>query len=386
MDIVEVARSLQPVVRDHTAEAERNRRLSDPVRVAMAEAGLFRMAAPAVYGGGEVDPVAMIQAIEAISEADGATGWTLMIGIETVGMGIASLTPATATALLGDHPALVCCGAINPLGRARPVEGGFMVDGRWPYASGCDGADYFWGGCLLEDDRGEPIRAPRGYRLSRQVVVPRSSYTVIETWEAAGLCGSGSHDVEVAGVFVPDDYTTDLYGVGMRVDTPLFRMPPYSRLAFNKVGVATGIARAAIAAFAELAGAKTPFMTTSLLRDRPQAQLAMAEAEARLRSATAPSCSTRWGPCWDAACSGRESTAEERAMVRLACSHCCAEAVRAVEVVYAQAGITASFPSSPLERAIRDVRVVPQHIMVAPSAIGAAGRVLLGLDPGTDIF
>jgi alkylation response protein AidB-like acyl-CoA dehydrogenase len=385
MDIVEAARSLQPLVRAHADEAERNRRLSDPVRIAMAEAGLFRIAAPAVYGGLEVDPIAMIQAIEAISEADGATGWTLMIGIETVGMGIGALMPATATALLGENPALVCCGAIAPLGRARPVEGGFVVNGRWPYASGCDGADYFWGGCLLEDDRGEPLRAERGYRLSRQVVVPRSSYKVIETWEAAGLCGSGSHDVELVEEFVPDDFTTDLYGVGMRVETPLFRLPPYSRLAFNKVGVATGIARTALDAFKELAGAKTPFMTTALNRDRPQAQMAIAEAEARLRSARA-FVFDAVGTVWDASCAGRLSTAEERAMVRLACSHCCAEAVRAVEIVYAQAGITASFPSSPLERAIRDVRVVPQHIMVAPTAIGAAGRVLLGLDPGYDIF
>lgn len=385
MDIVEVARSLQPLVRAHADDAERNRRLSDEVRLAMAEAGLFRMAAPAVYGGGEVDPSSMIRAIEAISEADGATGWTLMIGIETVGMGMGALAPATATALLGEHPALVCCGAIAPLGKARPVEGGYMVDGRWPYASGCDGADYFWGGCLLEDVRGEPLRHPRGYRLSRQVVVPRSSYTVIDTWEAAGLCGSGSHDVELKGVFVPDDFTTDLYSVGMRVDTPLFRMPPYSRLAFNKVGVATGIARTALAAFAELAGAKMPFTETVLLRDRPQAQMAMAEAVARLSSARAFVFEVV-ETLWDAACTGRESTAEERAMLRLACSHCCAEAVRAVDVVYAQAGITASFPSSPLERANRDVRTVPQHIMVAPSAIASAGRVLLGLDPGTDIF
>jgi indole-3-acetate monooxygenase len=384
-DVVEVARSLQPLVRAHADEAERNRRLSDPVRIAMAEAGLFRMAAPAVYGGGEVHPNEMIRAIEAISEADGATGWTLMIGIETVGMGLGALAPSTAAALLGDNPALVCAGAINPLGRARPVEGGFMVNGRWPYASGCDGADYFWGGCLLEDDRGEPLFAQRGYRLSRQVVVPRSDYAVIETWEAAGLCGSGSHDVEVRDLFVPDDFTTDLYGAGMRVDTALFRLPPYSRLAFNKVGVATGVARAALDAFAELAGAKTPFLTSALLSDRPQAQLAMAEGEARLRAGRA-FVFEAVGTVWDDACAGRRSSMEARAMVRLACSHACAEAVRAVETVYAQAGITASFPSSPLERAIRDVRVVPQHVMVAPAAIAGAGRVLLGLDPGSDVF
>src|SRR5437867_1599376 len=76
MDLVGMARSLQPLVRAHADEGERERRLSRPVRDAMAAQGLFRMAAPAVYGGGEVSPDTMIRALEAISEADGATGWT----------------------------------------------------------------------------------------------------------------------------------------------------------------------------------------------------------------------------------------------------------------------------------------------------------------------
>jgi alkylation response protein AidB-like acyl-CoA dehydrogenase len=385
MDVVDVARSLQPLVREHADQAERERRLAPPVLSALADSGLFRMAAPAVYGGLEVDPGSMIRALEAVSEADGATGWTLMIGVETVGLALAALPPAVASALLQDRPNVVLSGAINPLGRAVPVEGGFMVSGRWPYASGCAGADYFWGGCILVDGSGEPLRTAGGYRQARQVVVARSSYTVVETWEAAGLCGSGSHDVVVSEVFVPDDHVTDLYGAGMRVDTPLFRLPIYSRLAFNKVGVATGIARTALSAFAALANEKTPFRTSDLLRERPQAQLAMAEAEARLRAARA-FVFEAVDTVWSATLAGRGSTAEEQALVRLACSHCCAEAVKAVEVVYAQAGITASFPSSPLERAIRDVRVVPQHAMVAPTAIATAGRVLLGLDAGTPIF
>src|SRR5256714_14682188 len=131
-------------------------------------------------------------------------------------------------------------------------------------------------------------RPPRhGHPVTRQVLVPRDSYSIIDTWEAAGLRGSGSHDVVVEDVFVPDDHVTDLYGAGMRVDTALYRLPIYSRLAFNKVGVATGVARTALDAFAALAAEKTPFTTTALLRERPQAQLAMAEAEARLRAARA---------------------------------------------------------------------------------------------------
>lgn len=385
VDIVGVARSLQPLVRAHADEAERNRRISDAVRNAMASEGLYRIGAPAAYGGLEVPPRQMIEAIEAISMADGATGWTLMIGVETVGIAVAAMDPHTAASLLADRPDVVFSGSINPLGRARRCDGGYRVSGRWQWASGSDGADFFWGGCTLFGTDGQPERTRGGHPVAIQAIVPRADYTVLDTWRSPGLCGSGSHDIEVDDVFVPLEMSTDLYGEGMRVDTPLYRMPAYSRLAFNKVGVATGIARAALDAFRALATDKTPFTTSSLLRERPQAQLAIAEAEARLRSARA-FVFEAVDAVWHAAVDGRHATDEERAMVRLSSSHCCAEAVRAVDVVCSAAGISASQPSCPLERASRDVRVVPQHVMVAPSAVLSAGRVLLGLDPGTFLF
>jgi len=199
-----------------------------------------------------------------VSEADGASGWTLMIGVETVGMATAGVAPAVAERILGGKPNVVFSGAINPLGRATPVEGGVMVSGQWPYASGCEGSDYFWGGCILVDHNGVPLRSENGYRQARQVIVPRDEYTVDRTWLAAGLCGSGSHDVVVSEVFVPDERVTDIY-TRLSVDTPLFRLPVFSRLAFNKVGVATGVARAAIDAFRALAVEKTPFRERALL-------------------------------------------------------------------------------------------------------------------------
>jgi indole-3-acetate monooxygenase len=384
VDPVAVATALQPLVRAHAAEAERDRRLAPVVHRALAESGLFRLAAPACYGGLETDPNTMIRAIEVISEADGASGWTLMIGVETVGIAMANLRPEVASSLLGDHPDIVFSGAINPLGTACPVEGGYLVNGRWPFASGCQQADWFWGGCIVIDADGEPIRV-EGARQSRQVLVPRSSYEVLETWDAAGLRGSGSHDVVVTDVYVPADHATDVYGERAAVTTPLYRLPIYSRLAFNKVGVATGIARAALDGFRGLCRDKTPTTSTDLLRERPQAQLAIAEAEARLRAARA-FLFDAVDDLWVTTTAGDPATDEQRALVRLASSYCCAECVRAVEIVYAQAGITASSPASPLERAMRDVHVVPQHVMVAPAAIAGAGRVLLGLDPGNPFF
>ena len=276
----------------------------------MARAGLFRLAAPEAYGGLEADPVTMIRAIEAISEADGATGWTLMIGIETVGIALGALPPSSAAALLGERPDIVFAGALNPLGRALEVEGGLLASGRWPYSSGCQTADHFWGGCLLADPGGEPRRVD-GERISRQIVVPSAKYEVVETWDASGLCGSGSHDVVIADLFVPNDFVTDVDGTGMRVDTPLFRLPFRSRLAFNKVGVATGVARAALDAFERLANEKTPFREIELLRERPQAQLAMAEAEARFGAARAYVFETV-SEMWVASCAGRPVTLRTR--------------------------------------------------------------------------
>src|SRR5262245_6597220 len=131
MDVVGIARSLQPLVKAHADEGERARRLSMPVRDAMAAEGLYRMAAPACYGGGEVPPTTMIKALEAIAEADGATGWTLMIGVETVGIATAALAPSVASAMMTEQPNVVFSGAINPLGAAVAVEGGYVVNGRW---------------------------------------------------------------------------------------------------------------------------------------------------------------------------------------------------------------------------------------------------------------
>jgi alkylation response protein AidB-like acyl-CoA dehydrogenase len=123
----------------------------------------------------------------------------------------------------------------------------------------------------------------------------------------------------------------------------------------------------------------------SVLRERPEAQLAVAEAEFRLRAARAFTLEAVEA-VWSAVQAGRQATLRERADLRLASAHCCREATAVVDLLHRHAGTTSIFPDSPLERAARDVRVVPLHTWVAPSAFTAAGRVLLGLDPGTPLL
>ena len=143
-DPVESARALVPLIRECADEAERERRLPQRLAEAMAAAGLHRMAAPKSLGGLECNPRTQIEAIEIVSAADGAAGWTLMIGVEILGFLGASLDKEAADKIYAD-PGLIAAGALNPLGRATPEDGGFRVSGQWPFASGCHNAHYFWG-------------------------------------------------------------------------------------------------------------------------------------------------------------------------------------------------------------------------------------------------
>ena len=375
---IESARALVPMVRECADEAERDRRLPQRLADAMAAAGLHRIAAPRSLGGGECDPRTQIEAIEIISAADGAAGWTLMIGIEILGFLGVALEREAAEKIFAD-PGLIAAGALNPLGRATPEAGGYRVSGQWPFASGCHNADYFWGQCVVQEGDG-PAETKDGGILLREAVIPAAEFEILDTWKVSGLRGTGSHDVVARDVFVPEDRMTTVFGQPMRESGTLYRFPSFNRLAYNKVGVATGIARAALDHFRELAALKRPRASAKRLAEKTSVQLAVAEAETLLRSARCfvfDSVDVVWRATEDR----RTPSAEEQALVHLACTKACEASIRAVEIVHAAAGTTANFTASPLERCMRDVRVVPQHIMVGPQWNEFAGRVLLGL-PG----
>ena len=382
-DLVQVARALAPIIRGGAEEADRERRLPTRVARAMAEAGLYRMSVAREYGGLEADPVTTIKVIEAISEADGAAGWNLMIGTETSGISSGGVIPEVGQEVWGADPAAIMSGALNALGRAAEVEGGWRVNGQWPFASGCHNATWFWGGCQVVEG-GDVRRNADGTPFMLQVLVPASDFTILDTWQVAGLRGSGSHDIAVTDVFVPIRRTTAVHYEGLRAQSPLFRYPLISRLCYNKVGVATGIARAAIDAFVELAGAKVPYTARELLRERAHAQLTVAEAEALLGSGRAFIFETV-GEMWEEVRNGRRPPDALRVRQRLAASYCVDCAVRAVELVHKSAGSTANFTSSPIERLVRDVHVVQAHVTVAPTIFETVGRAMLGLpvNPGS---
>ena len=256
-----------------------------------------------------------------------------------------------------------------------------MVSGQWQFVSGCHNAQFFGG---MVDLRSGGVSLRAGKRPV-YAIVSEPDFEILDTWHTTGLRGSGSHDVRLDRVFVPEEHIAIPHRpwlTKLHAETPLLRVPMNVRLAYNKVAVALGIARAALDEFTGLASGKIPRFGLEHLRDRPFAQRAIAQAEVRLRSARAL-VYDMLDELWDMTLADEAPDAHWRAMFQIACSDAARAATEAVDIVAEASGTTSNFEESPLERLVRDVRVVGKHITVAPHLIEDAGRVLLGLEPET---
>ena len=370
IDYIARAESITDLVRAHADEAERIRHLPRPVAAAFADLGLYRVAAPHDCHGADKDPHTQMRVIETVSRADGSAGWNLMIGIETFGL----VAPALIScAELIEDPKVIMASSTAAVGKAERTGDGWRVSGQWQFASGIHNAQVF-GATVQLYENGERID-----KNNRYAMIPLGEYEILDTWNVAGLRGSGSHDVQVDGALVPDERIVLPMG-GMRERSAQTRFPLGARLAFNKAAVGFGIARAAIDVFVDVATGKTPRFTNRKLRERTFAQRAIAQAEARLRGARAAVFEHIAG-VWELVVAEDPVPDKERALVHILCSDAAAACAQVVDMLAEAAGTTANQIGHPLERIVRDSRVVRQHLTVAPHHIEEAGRVLLGLEP-----
>ncbi len=391
-DVVARAEPILPLVAQHAAWSNEHRRPHPEVFAALARAGLLRLIAPAHYNGGGVASEEFLTLIETLARVDGSAAWTAMTINEEVGIASAHLPAESMAGLLHSQPDVIIAGSGVALGTARRVDGGWLISGRWKFVSGVPVADrVVLASRVLTVSTGPEGGDPDGDapRRARQVcftLTPVREVAIEDTWNVAGLRGSGSNDVVLADVFVADAWA-GVFGPGDPAvpRTPYYRLPTGLRFPFPKVGVAVGVARAAMAAFGELARAKKPSFLPELLAERPNAQAAAAQAEALVSSGRA------WvgelmEDLWAVAGRYEPIGPEQHARARLGASYAVDSAIRAVEGLASAAGTTASQLDGPWPRLLADVRSVGQHFMVGPQQMHTAGRVLLGQDPGDPGF
>lgn len=377
-DVVTAAQALVPMVRAHREQAERLRRVPPEMANAMLGAGLLHMYLPKALGGPQASPLEAYHAVEAVSRADGSMGWCAMIAsVQSAHVGW--LRPDVGRKIAGDPANLSMAGSIRPLGKATPVNGGYRVSGQWDFASGVHHATWVIAPCIIMDGK-EPRSDSQGAPVWRIMWVPKSDFTIIETWDVVGLRGTGSHDFAIDDVFVPEEHSSmtsePQQHQGLNYDRRLQMTWAWTATVAN----ALGIARGAMDVFAEMATTRASTMQTALLRDRPLIQAQTAEAEAIICGARAYVLDAV-GRLWERAGTGDSELDIAVAQARLAITHGMHEARRAVDLVFHAGGTNAIYARSPLERYFRDIHVAIQHGAALPVHMESAGKVLFGLRP-----
>jgi alkylation response protein AidB-like acyl-CoA dehydrogenase len=250
--LLAAARGLTERVRAQAAEIEERRSLPPSLVEEMRAAGLFDLLVP--FGDGpEADPVLAARVVEEVSYGDGSAGWCVMIAAQNSALG-RILPEHEAQTIWGDHR--VVAGTARPIGRAvwttDPAEG-YLVTGHWPFASGSSHADWFAAECTVYDGDHQRLNAD-GDAVTRMLFVPRGAVSLHDTWHTTGLRGTASNDFSIDRAFVPATRGFQVLVDPPRSGSPLYRAMP---LVFMNHGTqALGVARAALAAAAELAVAK----------------------------------------------------------------------------------------------------------------------------------
>jgi alkylation response protein AidB-like acyl-CoA dehydrogenase len=307
-----------------------------------------------------VDPLTFYRVVEALACIDGSTAWCVWIASGNPVYVGRCLTDESAEAVFGRDPQVATAGVVAPYGRAVVQDGGYLVSGRWPYASGCQHSTWLFCCCTVCD--GDHVRRTAGGDLEVRVLfVPMSQVTIVDTWEVSGLAGTGSHDVVLEQVFVPAAYT-GLFGAGplphsTHFQGPLYHYPFILASALPLGALALGIAHGAVDTVMAVAQTTQPVGTTTLLREQALFHVRLAEAVALVRAARA------WlyaavQQSWEAMRTRGEVTVAERGDVLLAAAHATRSAAAAVDLVYTAAGASANARRSPLQRALRDIHAV----------------------------
>jgi alkylation response protein AidB-like acyl-CoA dehydrogenase len=377
-DLMQTASQAAQMLSGRSREIEAARHLPQDIADALAEAGLYRLLTPQALGGHEVPPASFVLLIEQLARADAAAAWCCFISC-TASV-LAAYLPESSASSLFAKPTLKAAGVFAPRGRALATEqdgvAGLRVNGRWAWGSGSHNADLITAGCLLIGADGQPQLLPDGGPKVLNVVLARHQVTLLDNWDAMGLCGTGSGEFEVKDAFVPLAHCASLFD-GPRITTPLYRFPVFGLLSVAIAAVATSIAREALDVFIEQAARTVPQASAKPLATRPVVQEAVARAEAQLQGARSY-LQASIATAWQAAVAGHDLSITARRDIRLAATHAVHTSAEVVSRLYTLAGGGAVFAASPLQRCLRNVQVATQHLMVSDSTFELTGRLLLG--------
>jgi 3-hydroxy-9,10-secoandrosta-1,3,5(10)-triene-9,17-dione monooxygenase len=384
--LVARAASLVPTLRARAAEAEQFRRLPDANVAELRAAGLFKVLQPRRCGGFEMSLHTHIDTVAEIARGCGSTAWCMGV-IHAHSWLVGSFPREAQAESYGANPDAIVCAVISPRGKARAVAGGYRLDGFWPFASGCQHADWLLLGTEIPDEGGTVVDAA-------ELLVPARDIVIRDDWNVVGLRGTGSCSIVANDVFVPKHRYLSLPGIiageapgAAAHDTSLYKGAAVPVLVLAITPAALGMAEAALAAFKErLPGREIAYTEHEIQIDSPTTHRQVADAATRIHVAR-----LLLHRCADdiEAAAGRGEMMEftARARVRMDCAHAVRQCMEAAEILYLACGGSGIAETNPVQRAWRDLHAVNMHgALTLETNQVMYGRILLGLKPNTPLI
>ena len=376
--VLQRAEALLPSLRERAAAAEELRRLPAETEAAFHENGLFRVLQPARVGGAELDYGILVDLGAIVARACPSSSWNLTNLLAHHWM-LALFEPEVQDEVWGPDPdTLIAASLIFPAGKARAVDGGFVVSGRWPFASGIDSCGWtMLGGIVAET-------TPAEHRI---FVLPRADYEILDTWHAVALRGTGSNDVAADEVFVPAhrtlavDETKGCRGPGLAVnDAALYRLPVFAMFPYVLAGCALGTAEGALDGYVAATRRRVGSYSGTRVAEHAPVQIKIAEAAVRIEAAA----SLMRAVCAEAMAHGAAGTVPDlttKTRFRRNGAFAANECRRAVDILFEASGGAALYERNPLQRYFRDIHAINAHISFNFDIAGAQyGRAVLGLE------
>jgi len=372
------ARELVPALRERAARAEVARNMLPETEADLHRTGLFRILQPKRYGGMELDYIWLIDVPAELARGCASTAWT--VGNYAIHHHmLAQYDERAQEEVWGSNPdAKIASGIAYPQGRARKVDGGYVISGHWNFSSGVVGADWNMLAVLVRD--GERVVD------HRMCLVPPSDYEIVDDWQVLGMRATGSQSVRAKDVFVPEHRALCMYACrggadfpGAKVNpNPMFRIPVSTLGSHCLAPAALGNAQAALELTCDAVKARSTNYTAARMRDFQTVQLRVGAAGARIEAARL----LFRQDCIEAqrmAAADHVPTVEEKLRIKRNVAYGAQLCTEAVDLLHAMAGANGIYDTYPIQRIFRDAHSLMAHIGFAFDAHGSAwGLVALG--------
>ncbi len=382
--VLDAVRDLLPQFRERAEEADRLRVVPESSIKDLEASGFFRLLQPRRFDGLESDPVDFYTAVRMISSACGSTGWvSSVLGVHP--WQVALFHDKAQQAVWGEDTTTRLSSSYAPTGKALQVEGGYQLSGRWSFSSGCDHATWVLLGGLVSNAEGQIVDF-------KTFMVPRSDYAIEDVWNVVGLRGTGSNDIVVDDVFVPDEFTLSMgdtgrcYGPGQEVNgAELYKLPFHSIFTSTITTPIIGMATGAYAEHVEMQRkrVRAAYIAEKAVND-PFASVRIARASSEIDAAWAL-LMNNIRELQDVVAKGEKIPLNLRLKVRRDQVIGTERAVAAIDTLFEASGGRALAEGTHLQRAWRDAHAGRVHAANDPErALVMYGALEFGqkIDPG----